>query len=236
MTIKIYGAGCQKCNTLTERVQAAVAQLGLQADIEKVTDIDAITGAGVLMTPALEVDGRVVCNGRLPSADEIAGWLNGDAPVAKTPSAPKKTGKNVLTALLLALVAASVIAVIVREARTPKPAATEIPASSQTVTVYYFHGNTRCVTCNTIEALTRQAIESKYADRVVMRSVNVDAPENAHFIRDFGLTNNGVVMQKGGAHEVFDKVWTLVREPDAFIPYIQDGVARMLAAPAPETP
>lgn len=72
----MLGIGCPKCKQLTANVEAAVKELNIQAEIEKVTDIDKITGYGVLMTPALVVDGEVVSSGRLLNKDEIKKFIS----------------------------------------------------------------------------------------------------------------------------------------------------------------
>jgi len=69
--IEILGVGCPKCKQLTANVEAAVKELNLQAEIGKVTDIDKITDYGVMLTPALAVDGKVVSSGKVLSKDEI---------------------------------------------------------------------------------------------------------------------------------------------------------------------
>lgn len=71
MKIEILGTGCPKCKQLTANAEAAVRELNVQAEVGKVTDIDKITGYGVMMTPALVVDGDVVSCGKLLSKDEI---------------------------------------------------------------------------------------------------------------------------------------------------------------------
>lgn len=71
MKIEILGMGCMKCRQLTANTETAVRELVLQAEIEKVMDIDKITGYGVMMTPALVVDGVVVSSGKVLSKDEI---------------------------------------------------------------------------------------------------------------------------------------------------------------------
>lgn len=69
--LQVLGPGCAKCSTLVENARLAVAQLGIDANVEKVTDINTITGFGVMMTPALVIDGEVKAVGKVPSADEI---------------------------------------------------------------------------------------------------------------------------------------------------------------------
>jgi small redox-active disulfide protein 2 len=75
MNIKILGPGCKKCDQTAERVAAVAAAVGADARIEKVTDMMAIAGFGVMATPAVVVDGEVKCTGKVPARDEIAGWL-----------------------------------------------------------------------------------------------------------------------------------------------------------------
>jgi small redox-active disulfide protein 2 len=73
--IKVLGSGCAKCAKLTENAEAAAKRLGLDYTIGKITDRAAIVDAGVMMTPALMVDGRIVSSGRVPSPEEIAPLL-----------------------------------------------------------------------------------------------------------------------------------------------------------------
>ena len=71
MDIKILGTGCAKCQTLEKLTYDAVAQLGLDATFETVTDPAEIASWGVMATPALVVDDTVVLSGRVPSADDV---------------------------------------------------------------------------------------------------------------------------------------------------------------------
>lgn len=73
--IQILGTGCPKCQKLTENAKAAADQLGVEYEIEKVTDLAEITKFGVMMTPALAVDGQVKSAGRITDVDEIKGLL-----------------------------------------------------------------------------------------------------------------------------------------------------------------
>jgi len=74
-TIQILGAGCPKCKKLAETAEAAAKALGIAYTIEKVTDITEIMKFGVMITPALVVDGQVKAAGKVPSADEIRKML-----------------------------------------------------------------------------------------------------------------------------------------------------------------
>lgn len=69
--IEILGTGCPKCKKLIEQVQIAANELNLECQIEKVEDIQKIMAHGVMMTPALVVDGQVKVTGKVPSVDEL---------------------------------------------------------------------------------------------------------------------------------------------------------------------
>lgn len=71
MEIKILGTGCAKCKSLERATRKAVAELGIEAGVEKVEDIMKIMGFGVMTTPALVVNNKVVASGRVPKISEI---------------------------------------------------------------------------------------------------------------------------------------------------------------------
>jgi small redox-active disulfide protein 2 len=75
MEIKVLGPGCPKCKQTEQRVREAVAEAGITANIEKVTDIMEIAGYGVLGTPAVIIDGEVKSVGKIPSTKEIKSWI-----------------------------------------------------------------------------------------------------------------------------------------------------------------
>ncbi len=79
MKIEVYGPGCANCRRLEANTRAALRTLGMEADVAKVEDIPAIAGAGVMRTPALGVDGRLLLQGRVPSAEELSGILEAAA-------------------------------------------------------------------------------------------------------------------------------------------------------------
>jgi len=74
--IQVLGPGCAKCKLLFEHAEQAARELGLEYEIEKVTDIDAILGFGVMTTPALLVDGKLKIAGRVPSAEQLKAVLS----------------------------------------------------------------------------------------------------------------------------------------------------------------
>ena len=75
MKIEILGSGCPKCRALGDAAEAAVKHLGLDYTMEKVTDINKITAAGVMMTPALVVDGVIKSSGKIPTPEEMVKLL-----------------------------------------------------------------------------------------------------------------------------------------------------------------
>lgn len=281
--IQILGSGCDKCRKLAANAKLAAERLNLPFEIEKIEDINQITAFGVMMTPALAVNGKVVSSGKVLTPDEIAVFLSapacdcggqGASPETKTTetscccggtpeasAAPCCCGggsaeqesvscccgggdgkKKIMTIVLLIFVVASIVFMVVKQMKGASSVASTagaeqttsaVPQMDGVLTVYYFHGNQRCMTCNKIEQLTKQAVEEKYADelasgKIVFRAVNVEEPVNEHFVKDFSLTTRSVVMQRNGKFRKFDEVWTFVREPEKFTEYIQDGAARMM--------
>ena len=73
--IEVLGMGWPKCNQLEERAKEAVKELGIEAEVIKVQDIKTITNYGVLITPALVVDGVVKVAGKIPKVEEIKEWI-----------------------------------------------------------------------------------------------------------------------------------------------------------------
>lgn len=73
--IQVLGTGCAKCAKLKENAEQAVQELGIEASVEKIEDINVITGFGVMMTPALAIDGEVKLVGKLASPEEIKALL-----------------------------------------------------------------------------------------------------------------------------------------------------------------
>jgi small redox-active disulfide protein 2 len=71
MKIKVLGTGCSKCKTLEKMTRETIAELGIVAEIEKVEDIVAIMGYGVMTTPAIVIDEKVVLKGRIPTIPQL---------------------------------------------------------------------------------------------------------------------------------------------------------------------
>ena len=77
MKVQILGTGCAKCKQLAENAQKAIEAAGVDAEIEKITDIAEIAAMGAMMTPALAIDGEVKSSGQVLTPEQIGGLLVG---------------------------------------------------------------------------------------------------------------------------------------------------------------
>ena len=75
MKIIVLGPGCPRCHEVEKRTKTALAELGIAADVEKVSDIKKIMDFNILGTPGLVIDGRVVSSGKIPRLEEIKAWI-----------------------------------------------------------------------------------------------------------------------------------------------------------------
>ncbi len=76
-TVKVYGPGCKRCETVATMVQTAATKLGMEIEVVKVSDPKAIAMAGVMSTPGIAIDDKLVHAGGLPREDALEGWLQG---------------------------------------------------------------------------------------------------------------------------------------------------------------
>jgi hypothetical protein len=143
-----------------------------------------------------------------------------------------------LTALVA--VAAGVVALTTGATHAGDGAAAATATMETGTVVYYFHGNARCATCKTIEAYADEAVHAAFAEdleegALEWRVVNIDEPENRHFIQDFQLVTRSVVLAEYRDGEVvryenLDQVWRLVRDKERFLAYVQDETRGFLGA------
>lgn len=74
-TVKVYGPGCTRCDTTEAMVKEAASRLGIDVTVEKVSDARSIAMAGVMSTPGIAIDGKLIHAGGLPDAAKLEGWL-----------------------------------------------------------------------------------------------------------------------------------------------------------------
>ncbi|MBU2487190.1 MAG: thioredoxin family protein [Alphaproteobacteria bacterium] len=75
-TVKVYGPGCKRCETTEKMIKDAASRLGVEVAVEKITDARSIAMAGVMSTPGIAVDGKLVHAGGLPDEGKLDGWLS----------------------------------------------------------------------------------------------------------------------------------------------------------------
>lgn len=168
--------------------------------------------------------------------------------------------KHVITVVLLGFVAGSIAYMIAREhkAADVPPTSTVPETQSQTesqavlpaaddpetaqqsrqIVVYYFHGDVRCPTCHKLESYAQEAVETTFAEElgaglIAWKPVNVDRPENTHFVRDYQLVTKAVILSevidgKEAAWKNLDKIWDLVGNKDVYLDYIRQNVKTLL--------
>lgn len=129
--------------------------------------------------------------------------------------------------------------------KIPPKQKTQIPSSppatkaeSAKVIAYYFHGNFRCTTCRTIEQYSHDAIHTYFVkelenEKLEFRPVNVEEPENRHFVQDYQLFSKALVLSlvtdgKEIKWKNLTDVWKLVRDKDKFFQYVKDEVESFL--------
>jgi hypothetical protein len=145
---------------------------------------------------------------------------------------------NACFAWLLAVVAVAAVAADPPPAPPAPPAAVSTNAPSRQVIAYYFHGSVRCRTCQRIELLARETIESAFetdlkANRLVFKAVNYDLPENAHFLTDYQLPCPSLVLVrrdngKDTNGTLLGKTWDLIEDDTEFNRYIEAEVNKCL--------
>ena len=147
----------------------------------------------------------------------------------------KQTG-NIIKNLLLIFVLVSIGFAFGKHSAARPPAALPSGHVVETVNVYYMHATFRCVTCNTIEKMTRQLLESKYKKQMqdgCMMFSQVDFQKNEPMARQFDVISSCVVVAtarngKITGFERLDKVWELLDKPDEFDAYISSAIDKLL--------
>lgn len=134
------------------------------------------------------------------------------------------------------LVVATLGAIYVRseKVRADSPAASAVQAGETKVIAYYFHVTARCTTCRTIESYSREVIEQRFGGdiakgRLQFKLVNVQFPENRHFVKDYQLFTKSLVLvrlEKGrqAEYKVLNDTWELVGNKQAMQGYVEHEV------------
>lgn len=151
-----------------------------------------------------------------------------------------------LTVALLAFVIASVGFLVAKESKRPPAAASpprgtavvERPGPGPVVVAYYFHGRFRCASCREIERLSAKAIREGFPEeirsgRLAFRAVDVDRPENRHFVEEYRLSSQSLVIvaYRGDRRvrwDTLEKVWTLLGSETEFLSYVRSGISAYL--------
>jgi hypothetical protein len=140
-----------------------------------------------------------------------------------------------LAAIVVAVGSAALLTATMQAGDGLAPAA---PTTDTGTIVYYFHGNVRCATCKKIEAYADEAVHAAFAGELEdgtlqWRVVNIDEPDNRHFIQDFQLVTRSVVLAAYRDGKVvrsknLDQVWQLVRDKERFVAYVQNATREFL--------
>lgn len=75
MKIEVLGMGCARCDKLEQQVHEALKELSIEAEVEKVSDLNKISSYGVLMTPGLVINDKVFCSGKIPAMADLKKWI-----------------------------------------------------------------------------------------------------------------------------------------------------------------
>lgn len=155
--------------------------------------------------------------------------------------------KKIITVLLAVFVVSSLVYMFVNESETTVESEKgngtgAVGGSSEAdedgVIVYYFHGDMRCQTCIKLESYARQALENFFADKLssgemAWKPVNIDKPENKHFIKRYSLVTKAVILSEvENGSEVrwknLDLIWEKVDDKQDYIEYIKKGIRDFL--------
>lgn len=154
--------------------------------------------------------------------------------------------KTIISTALLLFVAGSATYMVFNEVRSgSQPAVAESGESlsesmASKIVLYYFHGTARCATCIKFESFTQEALQGAFAEKLnsgemEWKMVNVDEPNNKHFVDEYGLYTKSIVIVKIRNGKMVEwknlkKIWELVGEKNVFVKYIRDEVGTYLGA------
>jgi len=156
--------------------------------------------------------------------------------------------KQIVSLVLLLFVGASVVYLAINET-SPNNSSQEAQAPGlidqsrpgRVVTATYFHGNTRCVTCNKLEAYSHEAVNGHLATfvddgRLVWQTINYEEPPNEHFVSDYKLAYQSLVLQEfvdgePGGFVNLKRIWDLVGDEEGFVEYVAQEITTFVEQP-----
>lgn len=244
--ITIYGPGCARCEELELRTRQAVNALSGQYTVRHEHDAAAIAAAGVLSTPALELDGKLLLSGKVPNLRELQALLSTEVPASSdSPSegacscgcacgCRKRSnfGKKLLVGAVVTLVAIGVIKYLNHQQREQE-AAVPAHAAEQGVRAVYYTFGPRCVTCVRMETWAREVIQERFARELADGTLRFETQEaDAAAVQQYGLTTKSLMLHCGGEHPRYvnlSRIWELSRDEAAFKDYVEAEIKKILA-------
>ena len=156
--------------------------------------------------------------------------------------------KKIFTIVLIIFVAGSLAYMISKEQKTKpsekqkqiasKNISSDNPTQDAQLVVYYFHGDLRCPTCHKLETYAKEALDIYFSDeialkKIVWKVVNIDKPENRHFIKDYQLVTKSVVLsQIVEDREIkwknLELIWQKVGDKDSYLKYVRNSLQDFL--------
>ncbi len=131
-------------------------------------------------------------------------------------------------------IAVSFLSALLLFMNLPVTSAAPALAAEKKIVVYYFHGEFRCHTCMEIERLTKKSISVGFikemaGSKIALKIINIDKPENKHFVTDYKLETKSVIVSEFNGSKLvrwknLPKIWDYTNNENLFIKYIQDGV------------
>lgn len=171
MKIHILGTGCSKCKSLMANATTALRELGLEAELEKIEEIEEMIKFGVTSMPALVLDGKVLSAGRVPTVEQIKGFLGSPAP---SDARPGPSGRARITALLCLIVAVALV-VYAKGRTVAAPASPSLVATSAEVTLPTMVevGSETCIPCRAMVPVLAE-LRRDYAGKLRVVFINFE--------------------------------------------------------------
>jgi thioredoxin 1 len=168
MKIQVLGTGCPKCTKTLAAVEAVVAELGMEVELEKVTDINEIMAFGVMSTPAVAIDGQVKICGRVPSQADLKKILQPSLMPDGGGSTHNSLKKKVLP--IVALLIAVVGVVLIKGHKVEAPVI--VTASESALPKLLDLGAGKCMPCKMMEPILEELTEA-YAGQLAVEFIDV---------------------------------------------------------------